>query len=170
MSNTLLRMETSFGQVDIELFDQRARMTVMNFLKYVNAGFYNGLIFHRVIPDFMVQGGGFTPQMQEKQALYPPIHNEAVKSGIKNRRGTLAMARTSNPHSATAQFFINLVDNQFLDPNPQNPHGYAAFGKVTGGMDVVDKIAKVQTGSRGGHDNVPLQPVLINKIYVTGQK
>jgi len=153
-------LETSMGPITIELDKAKAPITVENFLKYVDAGFYDNLIFHRVMPGFMIQGGGMDDKMQEK-ATNPQIKNEA-SNGLKNERGTLAMARTSNPNSATAQFFINLVDNsRNLGPGGVDPFGYAVFGKVIDGMDTVDKIAKVQTGQRGGHGDVPVQPVYI---------
>ena len=165
---TKVMIETSMGNMVVELYDSRSPVTVKNFLGYVNAGFYNGLIFHRVIPNFMIQGGGFTPQMTQKPPLFPPIPNEARQSGIKNKRGTIAMARTSDPNSATSQFFINVADNYFLDPNPQNPYGYAAFGMVIQGMEVADAISKVPTTKVGMHENVPIQPVIIKRIYVIG--
>jgi cyclophilin family peptidyl-prolyl cis-trans isomerase len=130
----------------------------------VKKGFYDGVIFHRVIPDFMIQGGGFTPDMQQKETD-GNIENEA-KNGLKNVRGTLAMARTSVPHSASSQFFINLKDNSFLDYPGQDGWGYCVFGKVTTGLDVIDAIAKVATGSKGGHQNVPTEPVLIKSAKV----
>nr|WP_084517196.1 peptidylprolyl isomerase [Desulfatiglans anilini] len=151
-------LKTSLGDIQIELFPEQAPISVQNFLTYVKTGFYNGTIFHRVIPGFMIQGGGMTPKMQEKPAR-PPIKNEA-DNGLKNTRGTLAMARTQIKDSATAQFFINLVDNDFLD-HGERDFGYAVFGKVVEGMDVVDKIAAVPTGSSGMHQDVPLKPVLI---------
>jgi peptidyl-prolyl cis-trans isomerase A (cyclophilin A) len=157
--NPVVVLETSAGTVTIELDEARAPITVANFLKYVDSGFYDNLIFHRVIPGFMIQGGGMDDQMREKDPR-PPIRNEA-SNGLSNKRGTLAMARTSNPHSATAQFFINLVDNaRSLDPRSDSA-GYAVFGKVISGLDVVDAIAKVPTGSRGPHDDVPLKPVYL---------
>jgi len=154
-------LETNMGPITIQLDRAKAPITVDNFLKYVDAGFYNGTIFHRVIPNFMVQGGGMTEDMREK-ATNPPIKNEAG-NGLKNKRGTLAMARTSNPDSASAQFFINLKDeNSFLDRDQaQDGFGYAVFGKVIDGMDVVDKIAAVRTGNKGGHQNVPVEAVVI---------
>ena len=151
-------LKTSLGDIQIELFPEQAPVSVQNFLTYVKTGFYNGTIFHRVIPGFMIQGGGMTPKMQQKPAR-PPIKNEA-DNGLKNTRGTLAMARTQIKDSATAQFFINLVDNDFLD-HSERDFGYAVFGKVVEGMDVVDKIAAVPTGSSGMHQDVPLKPVLI---------
>ncbi len=159
--NPVVVLDTSLGPITIELDPQRAPVTVANFLKYVDEGFYNGLTFHRVIPDFMIQGGGFDDKMQEKsQGVHAPIKNEA-SNGLSNKRGTIAMARTNNPDSATCQFFINLVDNaQGLDPRPGSA-GYAVFGRVTDGMDAMDKIAKVPTAQRGFHGDVPTQPVYI---------
>jgi peptidyl-prolyl cis-trans isomerase A (cyclophilin A) len=154
-------METTAGPIALELDPAKAPITVDNFLKYVDAGFFDGLVFHRVIPGFMIQGGGMSEQMQEKtEGARPPIRNEA-KNGLSNARGTICMARTSDPNSATSQFFINLVDNKdSLDPNPRSA-GYAVFGKVVSGMDTVDAIAKVPTGRRGPHDDVPLKPIII---------
>jgi peptidyl-prolyl cis-trans isomerase B (cyclophilin B) len=153
-------METSMGTLTIELDEDKAPITVKNFLAYVDDGFYNGTIFHRVIPDFMVQGGGMEPGMKEKQTK-GQIKNES-SNGLSNRRGTLAMARTNVPDSATAQFFINIKDNTFLDKSQSRDGvGYAVFGKVTAGMDVVDKIKGVATGRRGHHDDVPVKDVTI---------
>jgi cyclophilin family peptidyl-prolyl cis-trans isomerase len=156
-------METNYGTIKIELYPNKAPITVKNFLSYVDRKFYDGLVFHRVIPNFMIQGGGFQPGMKEKQTG-KPIKNEARTSGLSNVRGTIAMARTPAPDSATAQFFINLKDNKFLDPNDRNPAGYAAFGKVISGMDAVDKIAGVKTGDRGPHEKVPTEDVVIKSI------
>ena len=160
MSKTV-EMETSAGTFRIELDDERAPDTVRNFLEYVNKGHYDGTVFHRVIKGFMLQGGGFDAQMNQKPTA-APIQNEA-KNGLKNKRYTLAMARTSAPHSATAQFFINTVDNGFLDFTAESPQGwgYAVFGRVVDGTDVVDTIEKVRTGNRGGHADVPLESVTI---------
>ena len=160
MSKTV-EMETSAGTFRIELDDERAPDTVRNFLEYVNKGHYDGTVFHRVIKGFMLQGGGFDAQMNQK-ATAAPIQNEA-KNGLKNKRYTLAMARTSAPHSATAQFFINTVDNGFLDFTAESPQGwgYAVFGRVVDGTDVVDTIEQVRTGNRGGHADVPLESVTI---------
>ncbi len=133
-----------------------------NFLQYAKDGFYNGTVFHRVIPDFMIQGGGFAPDMKQK-ATRPPIQNEAA-NGLKNEAGTLAMARTGDPHSASAQFFINLKDNSFLDYPGRDGWGYAVFGKVVQGFDIVQKIGKLPTGSAGPHQNVPIAPVLIESV------
>jgi peptidyl-prolyl cis-trans isomerase B (cyclophilin B) len=159
----MLVFETNLGTFEVELFEKEAPVSSQNFLSYVDDGFYDGVIFHRVMSGFMIQGGGFEPGMKQKKTN-APIENEA-KNGLKNQRGTLAMARTSDPHSASAQFFVNLVDNDFLDhtaPTSQG-WGYAVFGKVTSGMDVVDKIAKVATTNRSGHQNVPASDVVITK-------
>jgi len=159
--NPKVIMDTSKGQLTIELYPDKAPETVKNFLAYVDAGFYNGTIFHRVIPKFMIQGGGFTPDMQQK-ASRAPIKIES-DNGLKNDRGTLAMARTQDPNSATAQFFINSVDNGFLNFTAKTPQGwgYAVFGKVVKGMEVVDEISKVKTGAKGMHRDVPLETVTI---------
>ena len=162
--NPRVRMTTSLGVIDIELDAGKAPKTVANFLGYVDKGFYNGTIFHRVIPGFMIQGGGMTAGMKEKPTG-AKIQNEA-DNGLKNLAGTLAMARTSDPHSASAQFFINTADNGFLDHRDKTMQGwgYAVFGKVTKGMDVVKKIEAVQTSNAGMHQNVPKQDVVIRKI------
>jgi len=164
--NPHLRMTTSLGVIEIELNAKHAPATVKNFLGYVNSGFYNGTVFHRVIPGFMIQGGGMTAGMKEKPTG-AKIQNEA-DNGLRNLAGTLAMARTNDPHSASAQFFINTVDNAFLDHRGKNPQGwgYAVFGKVTKGMDVVKKIEAVQTGNAGMHQNVPVKDVVITKMEV----
>ncbi len=151
-------LETSAGVVSVELFEDQAPVTVANFLEYVDAGFFDGTIFHRVIPKFMIQGGGFTDEMSEKPTR-DPIKNEA-DNGLKNERGTLSMARTSDINSATSQFFINVADNKFLD-HSERDFGYAVFAKVVEGMDVVDQIAQVKTGSNGGHQDVPVEPLVI---------
>lgn len=151
-------LTTSFGDVEIELNQDKAPVSTQNFLKYVDSNFYNNTIFHRVIPGFMVQGGGFTAQMQQK-STNDPIKNEA-DNGLHNVRGTVAMARTSDVNSATSQFFINDVDNAMLDHGARD-YGYAVFGKVVKGMDVVDQIVNVQTGNKGGMQNVPVDPILI---------
>ena len=162
--NPRVRMTTNMGVVEIELDAKRAPGTVSNFLGYVDNGFYNGTIFHRVMPGFMVQGGGMTPGMKEKPAR-AKIKNEA-DNGLKNLTGTLAMARTPDPHSASAQFFINTVDNGFLDHRDKSAQGfgYCVFGKVTKGMDVVKKIEAVQTGNAGMHQNVPVRDIVITKM------
>jgi len=154
-------METSKGEIVLELYRDKAPLTVKNFLAYMDAGFYSHTIFHRVIPGFMIQGGGFTTGMQKKPNK-PPVKNEA-DSGLKNDRGTIAMARTQAPHSASSQFFINTVDNAFLNYKSQTTSGwgYAVFGKVIKGMDVVDTISKVETGSQGRFRDVPKTPVEI---------
>ncbi len=157
----LVTMKTSLGDVRIELDSERAPISVENFLAYVDDGFYDGTVFHRVIPNFMVQGGGFDSDMNQKSTR-PSIKNEA-KNGLKNEAGTLAMARTSDPDSASSQFFINLVDNDFLN-NGSRDFGYAVFARVVGGMDIVEKIAAVPTGNSSGHQNVPLDPVTLVSI------
>jgi len=150
-------LDTSAGAITLELYPDKAPITVANFLKYVDEGFYDNLIFHRVIADFMIQGGGMTDQMEEKREKYPPIKNESG-NGLSNERGTIAMARTNNPNSATCQFFINHGNNARLD---NAGGGYTVFGKVIDGLDVVDSIAKVATTTRGGHENVPVKPIYI---------
>lgn len=155
-------MKTSEGEITIELNSEKAPKTVANFLAYVDAGYYDGTIFHRVIPDFMIQGGGFGADMQKKPTN-APVENEA-KNGLKNVRGSIAMARTRDPHSASAQFFINHKDNPNLDYPSFDGWGYAVFGEVTDGMDVVDTIAAVRTGSVSGHQNVPKETVLIESV------
>jgi peptidyl-prolyl cis-trans isomerase A (cyclophilin A) len=156
-------MQTSLGDIGLELDADKAPKTVANFLRYVDKGFYNGTIFHRVIYDFMIQGGGFTPDLKKKNTQ-APVLNEA-KNGLKNDRGSIAMARTSDPHSATAQFFINHGNNNNLDHPSFDGWGYAVFGKVISGMDVVDKIAEQPTEDRpGGMQNVPKQAVVIKSI------
>ena len=159
-------METSMGTITLELDDAKAPETVANFVQYARDGHYDGTIFHRVIDGFMIQGGGFTKDMNQKETR-EPIRNEAM-NGLKNLRGTIAMARTMVVDSATSQFFINLVDNAFLDfqnPTPQG-FGYAVFGKVVDGMDVVDQIAKVKTGFSGPHQNVPEEAIVIKKVGI----
>lgn len=151
-------LHTSAGDITLELNSQAAPKTVANFLQYVNEGFYNNTLFHRVIPNFMIQGGGFQPGMVEKP-VHSPVVNESI-NGKRNKRATIAMARTQNPDSATAQFFINLVDNAYLDTAGTKP-GYTVFGKVTKGMEVVDKIAQVSTAQRGMNGDVPVQDVII---------
>lgn len=160
-----VRMDTSLGEIVLQLDAAKAPKTVANFVAYAKAGHYDGTVFHRVIPDFMIQGGGFDTEMKEKPTRAPiPLES---KNGLPNRRGSVAMARTSVPDSATAQFFINVKDNAFLDAaNARDGHGYAVFGKVVSGMDVVDKIWAVPTGSKGPYQNVPLTPVVIRKVSV----
>jgi peptidyl-prolyl cis-trans isomerase A (cyclophilin A) len=157
-------LETSLGNIEIELDRAKAPISVDNFLQYVKAGHYDGVAFHRVIPGFMIQTGGFTPDMQQKPTR-PAIKNES-DNGLSNARGTLAMARTSAPDSASSQFFINLVDNGRLDYPKVSGSGYAVFGKVVNGMDVVDKIGKVQTTTRGQYADVPMQAVIIKKATI----
>lgn len=165
---TMVKLETTKGAIVIEVNKTAAPVTAANFLQYVQDGFYDGTIFHRVIPNFMIQGGGFTPDMKQKQTR-PAIVNEA-KNGLKNKRGTIAMARTSNPNSATAQFFINHADNVNLDySGPGNP-GYAVFGQVVEGIDVVDAIAGVKTGTKEMFQNVPEEAVIIKSAKVISKK
>jgi len=167
VAGTLVKLQTNLGDIVVELNDEKAPKTVANFLGYVNDGFYNGTIFHRVIDGFMIQGGGFTESLQKK-GTKAPIENEA-NNGLKNLKGTLAMARTDAPHSATAQFFINVVNNNFLDYRSPSPRdwGYAVFGKVVQGMDVVDKIRKIPTGPGGPFPkDVPQAPVIIENASV----
>ncbi|MGC8493700.1 MAG: peptidylprolyl isomerase [Syntrophobacteraceae bacterium] len=164
--NPIVVLKTTLGQIKIELWPDKAPETVKNFLRYVNEGFYNGTIFHRVISNFMIQGGGFTADMAQKPT-HEPIKNEA-RSDVPNDRGTIAMARTMVVDSATAQFFINVVDNPFLNHTDNTPagYGYAVFGKVIDGMDVVDKIKDVPTENRGPFQNVPVTPVVIESATV----
>jgi peptidyl-prolyl cis-trans isomerase B (cyclophilin B) len=162
----MIKLTTNHGEISIELDEDKAPETCANFKQYVTDGFYDGTIFHRVINGFMIQGGGFEPGMTQKETR-EPIKNEA-DNGLENLNGTLAMARTNDPHSATAQFFINVKDNGFLNhtaPNPQG-WGYCVFAKVTDGMDVVDKIKGVQTGSSGMHQDVPVEDVIIEKAEI----
>jgi cyclophilin family peptidyl-prolyl cis-trans isomerase len=169
-SNPVVVMDTSMGKIYVEIYEDTSPITAKNFLRYVDEKFYDGTIFHRVIGDFMIQGGGFEPGMHEK-ATHEPIKNEAKENGQSNKRGTIAMARTNDPDSATAQFFINVVDNSDkLDPNPGNPAGYAVFGQVLEGMDVVDAIKKVRTRQRLGHQDVPDHDVVILTVRRVDQK
>jgi cyclophilin family peptidyl-prolyl cis-trans isomerase len=167
-SNPQVVLQTSKGDIEIELYVDKAPLTVENFLRYVESGFYNGTIFHRVIHGFMIQGGGFSKDMSKKPTL-GPIQNEA-NNGLSNVRGTIAMARTPNPHSATAQFFINTVDNAFLNFKSQTPSGwgYAVFGKVVKGLEVIDAISKVKTGNQGRFRDVPQTPVEIIAVRKSG--
>ena len=160
----MIRFETSLGSFTVELFAQDAPVTTKNFLDYVDAGHFDGTVFHRVIPGFVIQGGGLGADMRQKPTR-PPIRNEA-DNGLKNRRGTLSMARTNDPHSATSQFFVNLVDNAFLDPG-RGGAGYAVFGCVTEGMDVIDRIAAVKTGNKAGHQDVPVTPIEVTSAQRT---
>jgi cyclophilin family peptidyl-prolyl cis-trans isomerase len=165
--NPMVIMYTSMGDIKIELYPDKAPITVKNFLSYVNDGFYDGTVFHRVIPGFMIQGGGFTPDMEQKPTK-PPIKNEA-DNGLRNEAGTIAMARTNVVDSATSQFFINQVDNDFLNHSPQN-FGYAVFGRVIEGMDVVNRIANVRTGVYGPFQDVPIEPVVIKSVRLVESK
>ena len=162
-----VELTTTQGVIRIELDEAKAPVSVANFIDYVNNGHYDGTIFHRVIKGFMVQGGGFGTTMAEKKETAKPIKNEA-NNGVKNTHYSVAMARTSDPHSATAQFFINATDNGFLDFKSESPSGwgYAVFGKVVAGQDVVDAIERVKTGSKGGHGDVPLEPITITSAKV----
>ena len=168
--NPMVVISTSMGDVKLELFADKAPVSVQNFLEYAKAGYYDGTIFHRVIPKFMVQGGGLTADMRDKrEGLKPPIKNEA-SNGLKNESGTVAMARTSVPDSATSQFFINVTDNAFLNKeNAPDKVGYAVFGKVVEGMDVVKKIEQVKTTTKGPHQNVPVDPVTIKSVKVVSE-
>jgi cyclophilin family peptidyl-prolyl cis-trans isomerase len=166
-----IKLETSEGNIVLELDITRAPLSVLNFMKYVREGFYDGTIFHRVIKDFMIQGGGFTPEL-ERKIPNAPILNEA-DNGLKNLRGTISMARTNDPHSATAQFFINVTDNPFLNHSSKTPRGwgYAVFGHVIKGMHVIDKIRNQRTGPNGPfRSDVPMKMVLIHKATIVGEK
>lgn len=164
---TTVLIETTKGNIKVELDAAKAPKTVENILTYVNEGFYNGTVFHRVIPGFMIQGGGMDKDMREKANKHAPVQNEA-DNGLKNDRGTLAMARTMDPHSASSQFFINVNNNDFLNFRSKTPQGwgYAVFGKVVEGMDVVDAIVGVKTGNSGFHQDVPVEPVIMTKVSV----
>ncbi len=168
--NSMVLIKTSAGDMKVELFDQKAPITVKNFLTYAKEGFYENTIFHRVIVDFMVQGGGFTPEMEQKP-VHAAIKNEA-DNGLKNTRGTLAMARTGVVDSATAQFFINVVDNSFLDfrNHTTSGYGYCVFGQVIEGMDVIDKIRKCKTCTKGHHENVPVETIEILEVKILPTK
>src|SRR5688572_22840931 len=163
MSDTYV-IDTSHGQITVQLDRQKAPLHAANFASYADAGFYDGLIFHRVIRDFMIQAGGLAADMKQKEATGAKVKNESL-NGLKNLRGTLAAARTADPDSASSQFFINLKDNAFLDGDPRTGKvGYSVFGRVTAGMDVVDKIAQVKTGNNGGHNDVPNEAVVIKSV------
>jgi peptidyl-prolyl cis-trans isomerase B (cyclophilin B) len=166
----MIKLHTNHGDITLELDSEKAPLTVQNFMDYVNSGFYDNTVFHRVIDGFMIQGGGFEPGMNQKQ-VRPPIQNEAA-NGLKNDKYTVAMARTSDVHSATAQFFINVKDNDFLNykSSTSQGFGYCVFGKVVEGQDVVDKIRKVRTGTRNGHQDVPLEDVILLKAEVVENK
>ena len=165
----MLEFKTSKGTFTVQLFDKQAPISAENFRKYAEDGYFNGTVFHRVIPGFMVQGGGMTEDMKTKTGQRAPIKNEAT-NGLKNKRGTLSMARTSDINSATSQFFINVVDNDFLDHKGQSNFGYAVFGRVDSGMEVVDAIVAVKTGSRAGHQDVPVEPITIESVTVIADK
>ena len=164
----MITIKTSHGDISVELFEEQAPISCENFRQYVTDGHFNGTIFHRVIPNFMIQGGGMDAEMKEKETR-DPIENEA-DNGLKNVRGSLAMARTNDPHSASAQFFINVKDNDFLNHSSKTPQGwgYAVFGEVVEGMDVVDSIRGVETGNAGFHQDVPVDPIVIESCEVVG--
>ena len=167
----MLKFHTNVGEFTITLDHEKAPETAANFLQYAKDGYFEGTLFHRIIPGFMAQGGGLEPGMVDKHKGHrEPIQNEA-DNGLKNVRGSVAMARTMDPHSATSQFFINLVDNSFLDHKSQTPQGwgYAVFGEVVEGMDVIDKMAKVETTSRRGHGDVPVEDIIIENVEVIGE-
>ena len=166
-TNPVVKIKTSMGEITAELDAKNAPVSTSNFVEYARSGYYDGTIFHRVIPNFMIQGGGMDANLAPKAGAREPIRNEA-DNGLKNTRGTLAMARTSDPNSATSQFFINVTDNGFLDHRSKMPsqYGYAVFGKVTEGMDVVDRIKAVKTGNKNMMQNVPVEPVLIESVTV----
>ena len=166
----MVEMHTSKGLITLELDAEKAPVTVANFIEYVNSGHFDGTIFHRVIPGFVIQGGGLESGMKEKPTQ-APIENEA-DNGLKNVTGSICMARTNDPHSATSQFFINLKDNQFLDHTEKSPQGwgYAVFGQVTDGMDVVEAIAAVQTGNAGFHQDVPVEDIVVEKVTITDRE
>lgn len=158
----MLEFKTSKGTFTVQLFDKQAPVTVKNFLQYAEDGYFNGTVFHRVIPGFMIQGGGLTADLKAKAGQRDPIENEA-KNGLKNKRGTLSMARTNDINSATSQFFVNVADNEFLDHKPGN-FGYAVFGRIDSGMEVIDAIAAVKTGNKGMHQDVPQEAVTIESV------
>jgi len=158
----MLEFKTSKGTFTVQLFDKQAPLSAENFRRYAEDGYFDGTVFHRVIAGFMVQGGGMTADMKAKPGTREPIQNEAT-NGLKNKRGTLSMARTNDINSATSQFFINVVDNDFLDHRPGN-YGYAVFGRIDSGMEVVDAIVAVQTGNRAGHQDVPVEPITIESV------
>lgn len=158
----MLEFKTSKGTFTVQLFDKQAPISVENFYRYADEGFFDGTIFHRVIPNFMVQGGGLTEDLKNKKG-HEPIKNEAA-NGLKNKRGTLSMARTNDINSATSQFFINVVDNEFLDHKGASNYGYAVFGRIDSGMDVVDAIAGTKTGSRSGYQDVPVETITIESV------
>jgi len=158
----MLEFKTSKGTFTVQLFDKQAPISVENFLKYADDGFFTGTVFHRVIPGFMIQGGGMTADLKSKAGQRAPIENEA-KNGLKNKRGTLSMARTNDVNSATSQFFVNVADNEFLDHKPGN-FGYAVFARIASGMEVIDAITAVKTGNKGMHQDVPAEAVTIESV------
>jgi len=158
----MVEFKTSKGTFTVQLFDKQAPITVENFLRYVDDGYFVGTVFHRVIPGFVIQGGGLTADMRSKAGQHPPIKNEA-NNGLKNKRGTLSMARTNEINSATSQFFVSLVDNDSLDHRPGS-YGYAVFGRIDSGMEVVDAIAQAKTGNQGMHQDVPLEPITVEAV------
>ncbi|HVE44639.1 MAG TPA: peptidylprolyl isomerase [Gammaproteobacteria bacterium] len=168
MTTSTITLQTNQGQIVIALDTKNTPKTAENFLNYAKNGFYEGTIFHRVIDGFMIQGGGFNQEMVQKKVNPPIQHEGSAAKDNKNKRGTVAMARTSDPHSATAQFFINVVDNAFLDHKSETPNGwgYCVFANVIDGMDVVDKIKKVPTTTRGGHQDVPVEPIIVEKVLI----
>ncbi len=170
MVNQMITLQTNYGPITIELDFENTPATAKNFIDYAKEGFYDGTIFHRVINGFMIQGGGFDQDMKQKP-VKKSINNQANQSAL-NKRGTIAMARTSDPHSATSQFFINVVDNDFLNFKSETPNGwgYCVFGNVIEGMDIIDKIKKAATTSRAGHENVPVEPIIIEKVLVDESK
>jgi cyclophilin family peptidyl-prolyl cis-trans isomerase len=161
----MLEFKTSKGTFTVQLFEKQAPITTENFRKYAEDGYFDGTVFHRVIPGFMVQGGGMTQDLKTKSGQRAPIKNEAT-NGLKNKRGTLSMARTNDINSATSQFFVNLVDNDFLDHKSTANFGYAVFGRIASGMEVIEAIAAVKTGSKGGHQDVPTEAVTIESVSV----
>jgi cyclophilin family peptidyl-prolyl cis-trans isomerase len=158
----MVEFKTSKGTFTVQLFDKQAPISAENFLRYVDDGYFVGTVFHRVIPGFMIQGGGLTADMKNKGGQHAPIKNEAT-NGLKNKRGTLSMARTNDINSATSQFFVSVVDNDFLDHKPGS-YGYAVFGRIASGMEVIDAIAAVKTSNKGGHQDVPLEPITIEAV------
>ena len=163
----MIRFETNLGDFTIKFFEKEAPLSVANFLSYIDEGYFDGTIFHRIVPGFVIQGGGFTEDMTQKKTK-APVKNEA-DNGLKNKRGTLSMARTNDINSATSQFFVNLKDNDFLD-NSRGNFGYAVFAEVTEGMDVIDKIAAVATGRKKGFDDVPVEAVIMKKVTRVDKK
>jgi cyclophilin family peptidyl-prolyl cis-trans isomerase len=164
----MLEFKTTKGTFTVQLFDKQAPISTENFRKYAEDGFFAGTVFHRVIPGFMIQGGGMTADLKSQAGQRAPIKNEAT-NGLKNKRGTLSMARTNDVNSATSQFFVNVADNDFLDHKPGN-FGYAVFGRIDSGMEVIDAIVAVKTGNKGGHQDVPVEPITIESVTVIADK